>query len=700
MKKTLSILGLKLTFFLISVVSISASVSAQWVRRANGFQYRSDLSESIVYNSKLYTFLGFHDHVRHVESNSEVYDPATNSYTLLAPIPDTAAAMTHEKVVLIDNTVWLIGGRVGQNPGPLTSAIWIYNITTDSWSKGPELIDPATGDPIPWAAGGAVLLGRTLHIFGGFIINGCDNDQSKYHLTLDVDSWLANTSKPAEWKNKLAPLPIKRNHFSTVVLGGKIYAIGGQFGHDCEGGQEQPYSHVYDPATDTWTELPLLPNVRSHAEGGSFAIDGKIYLVGGQSDKGASTDRVTIFDPAGNNGAGSWMDDESLTLPYRYEGGTAKVINDLFIYSHGGETTSASPRKKTYTRTIYRNPVHKLGFSSGCLQLSANSGSSVKGNTLLFTIDSSKNYITSSGAAWLTVTKNAAGTATPNAVDIEITANTAGLAPGNYSSIITATGSGDGPDYTAATYCVNLTVTGNNQPTQTLEAETADLSGVKVATNHTDFSGTGFTDFIHLSDDYIEWSFNKVNAGVSLLTFRYTNAKEYDRPLQLEVNGVVVNSGLSFPSTGAWEEWAEVTTTVSLNAGTNTVRLTAIGYSGPNIDYLAYTNDNTAARPEKTVQKNNPISASADLLKAFVSPNPASGNARLVFTTSSALPVEAEIVDMLGKTYKKMKLYNTGSNSFNFSVRDLPSGIYIMRLMQGKNAKTTKFIVDNKSQLK
>lgn len=696
MKKKLFLVKWKITLLAISFISLSISSFAQWIRKANAFQSRSDLSESVIYNSKVYTFLGFYNRERDPDPTSEAYDPATDTYTLLAPIPE-GAAETHQRVVLVDNTVWLIGGRLGQNPGPLTSNVWIYNITSDSWSRGPQLKDPATGEPLLWAAGGAVLLGRTLHLFGGFVIDACDHDQSTYHLTLDVDTWLADKSKSAEWKNELTPLPIKRNHFSTVVLGGKIYAIGGQFGHDCGGGLEKPYSHVYDPATDTWKELPLLPNARSHAEGASFAIDGKIYIAGGQDENGASTDKVTIFDPAGNNGAGSWTDDLSLTLPKEYEGGTAKIINNTFIYSYGGELSSANPRKKTFTQTISRNPVYKLGFSSGCLQLNADSGSSVKGRTLLFTIDSTKEYTTSSDVNWLRVTKNAAGTATPNAADIEITANTAGLAPGNYSGTITATGSEAGTAYASATYCVNLTVKSVNAASQTLEAETAALDGAKVGDNHPDFSGTGFADYIHLTGDYIEWQVNRSEAGLALVSFRYSNGKEPDRPLQLEVNGVAINTNLSFPSTSTWTKWATVTVTAYLNAGANTIRLTAIGYSGPNIDYLTYTNDNSSAAVQRPGVEKSRVFATPNILKAYVSPNPASGNAKLILNTTSLLPINIEVIDISGKIYKQIKFSNTGANIFSFSVDDLSAGIYIIKIRQGNNFKTTKMIVQNRS---
>jgi uncharacterized repeat protein (TIGR02543 family) len=456
---------IKLHTFCLLLLLFQINVKAQWVRKADGLKPRSELGETIVYNSKLYTFVGFSDTARHAEPTSEVYNPSTNKWSYLASMPANTA-MTHQDVVLVDNTIWHIGGRVGQNPGPMSSLIWIYNISTNSWSKGPEIRDPATGTPMVIAASGSVLLGRTLHIFGGFTPTACNGDQDKYHLTLDVDSWLANPSLPARWENKLKPLPLKRNHLSTAVLGGKIYAIGGQLGHDCGGGPDVAYFHVYNPSTDTWTQLPSPPTARSHAEGSTFTIDGKIYVVGGQGTDDKSTKYVTTFDPAGNNGVGKWTEITSLTLPYIYEGLSAKVIGTTFIISHGSQGTSRYPKKLTYSRTITRYPVYKLGFPSECLNLNDSSASSLKGHTWLFTIDGTKTYTTSSNAAWLVVSKNATGTAVPNAVDIEVTADPSGLAPGTYTATVTATGTGSGIAYSSAALCVKLTVEDQTQPGQ------------------------------------------------------------------------------------------------------------------------------------------------------------------------------------------------------------------------------------------
>lgn len=702
MKKEIHTLRLQLFPFLIFLVLISASSPAQWTRKTDGLKTRSEVT-SVVFDSRLYTFLGFSNWELKPETTSEVYDPAANTWKLLASIP-AKASMTHQGVVLIDNTVWHIGGRVGQNPGPLTADIWIYNITANSWYKGPQLKNPATGNPLSWAAGGAVLLGRTLHIVGGFINTACNNDQSTYHLTLDVDTWLADTTKPAKWMNNLAPLPVKRNHFSTVTLGGKIYVIGGQLGHDCDGGLDKQYAHVYDPPADTWTQLPLLPAPRSHTEGGAFAIDGKIFIVAGQGNSGTSTNKVTIFDPAGNNGAGSWKDEASLALPKSYEGVSAKVIKNIFIYSHGGEGSSQNTRKSTYSRNIVRNPVYKLGFSSGCLNLAADPGTIVTGKTLLFTIDSIKNYTTSSNASWLTVTKNAVGIATQNAVDIEVTANTAGLAPGTYNGTITATGSATAPAYSKATYCVNLVVLNKTPSSQTYEAEKAVLKGVIVASGNSGYTGTGYADYQNSSGDYVQWTVSKSVTGVAFLHFRYANGSTSNRSLKLEVNGVTVSSNLSFPPTGAWTKWDSVSVSTTLNGGTNTVRLTAIGYNGPNIDYLSYSPNiddlSFSAGSSEAVQRqamnNRNLSVPSDVLIAHVLPNPASGSANLVLNTSSQLAVEVEIIDMAGRTCRKMKLFGSGRSSFNFSVRDLADGIYIIKARQGKKTATVKLIVNRK----
>jgi hypothetical protein len=57
--------------------------------------------------------------------------------------------------------------------------------------------------------------------------------------------------------------------------------------------------------------------------------------------------------------------------------------------------------------------------------------------------------------------------------------------------------------------------------------------------------------------------------------------------MDVSVNGTVVKAGQSFPGTANWDTWADASLTVPLNAGNNTIRVTATSANGaPNLDYL------------------------------------------------------------------------------------------------------------------
>jgi beta-galactosidase len=117
------------------------------------------------------------------------------------------------------------------------------------------------------------------------------------------------------------------------------------------------------------------------------------------------------------------------------------------------------------------------------------------------------------------------------------------------------------------------------------EAENATLSGAGVASNQSGYSGTGYADYQNASGDYVEWTINAPFSGTYGLAFRYA-LPSGSRPLELKVNGVVNVASLAFPVTGSWTTWAFITNSAGLYHGNNTVRLTAIGSSGGNIDYL------------------------------------------------------------------------------------------------------------------
>jgi len=119
------------------------------------------------------------------------------------------------------------------------------------------------------------------------------------------------------------------------------------------------------------------------------------------------------------------------------------------------------------------------------------------------------------------------------------------------------------------------------------EAENATISQGVAESNHTGFSGTGFVNYDNVAGSYVQWTVNAASAGSVTLTLRYANGTTANRPMSIMVNGTVVSPNLAFNPTANWDTWASQTVTVTLAAGTNTIRATATGATGgPNADYL------------------------------------------------------------------------------------------------------------------
>src|SRR5205814_9617764 len=144
------------------------------------------------------------------------------------------------------------------------------------------------------------------------------------------------------------------------------------------------------------------------------------------------------------------------------------------------------------------------------------------------------------------------------------------------------------------------------EPTR-YEAESATLSQATVASNHTGFSGAGFVDYTNVAGSSVQWTVNVSSAGTTKLSFRYANGSTADRPMDISVNGSLAMGGVSFPATANWDTWQTVTITATLNAGSNTIKATAVNATGgPNVDSLEA--DQTAAAPT-VPQAENPTTS-------------------------------------------------------------------------------------------
>ncbi len=280
----------------------------------------------VQYRDDLYAFNGFAKNIR-IEPSVERFDAATRTWGVVATTSVAqGTAMTHNGIVRVGKDVWLIGGRIGSHPGKVTDAVWIYDLDSGEFRKGPKL-------PVPGAGGGAALVNNRIHWFGGLDpLARCDVDR---HVVFDLDL------PSAGWQDitGVAAMPLPRNHFSTVTAGGLVYAIGGQNGHDGCPGQPRgnvAQVHRFDPVANDWVRLSDLPSVQSHAEPSTFVYEGHIYLVGGQS----SGDKVLRYLP----GEDEWK--QVATLPEPLLAPIARIVDGGLMVASGGAPNTSNPTAK------------------------------------------------------------------------------------------------------------------------------------------------------------------------------------------------------------------------------------------------------------------------------------------------------------------------------------------------------------------
>ncbi|HEX6358778.1 right-handed parallel beta-helix repeat-containing protein [Actinophytocola sp.] len=124
------------------------------------------------------------------------------------------------------------------------------------------------------------------------------------------------------------------------------------------------------------------------------------------------------------------------------------------------------------------------------------------------------------------------------------------------------------------------------------EAETspAVCTGT-IDTNWAGYSGTGFCNGTNAAGAHVQFTVDAAAAGTATVAVRFANGTTTTRPTDVVVNGTTVQS-TTFAGTGAWSTWATATLTLSLPAGSSTVRLNPTAAAGlPNIDYVDVTTD-------------------------------------------------------------------------------------------------------------
>ncbi|MCS7033264.1 MAG: hypothetical protein NZ561_04610, partial [Phycisphaerae bacterium] len=241
----------------------------QWTSNLATRPHRAKDQVAEVINGKLYVFGGvrYINNVRNFYDYTQIYDPATNRWTLGAPVPfKTAAAQT----ALIGGKVYLAGGITEGNV--TTNRAARYDPATNTWTNLANM--PGVGrNSAP-----AGTDGTRLYVFGGRV--GGDNPENPRSDIL-VYSPTSNT-----WQTLAQTLPVGRGGIvKAPFINGEFYLMGGETTSSVVGRVD-----AFNPSSGSFRRLPDMPTPRH----GIYPIlhNGAIHVPGGGATVGYSLSRV------------------------------------------------------------------------------------------------------------------------------------------------------------------------------------------------------------------------------------------------------------------------------------------------------------------------------------------------------------------------------------------------------------------------
>jgi N-acetylneuraminic acid mutarotase len=218
-----------------------------------------------------------------VVGSAEAYDPASDSWTTLAPMP--SPRFQSHGAAQIGGKIYVAGGRLCSCiPGGNTNSLFIYDVLTNTWSQGPNM-------PVNGSNGVSAAIDSKL-----YVLNGYDGGYR-------TDFWRFDPAT-ASW-TQLPSAPSPHVVGAAGVINGKLYVAGGE-----------PLSNrldVYDPQTNAWTQGADLPVGWQHMGAGTRGS--QLFLFGGATSDGTGPNGLSTRAAVYNADQNKWFDLPSLSTP-------------------------------------------------------------------------------------------------------------------------------------------------------------------------------------------------------------------------------------------------------------------------------------------------------------------------------------------------------------------------------------------------
>jgi plastocyanin/N-acetylneuraminic acid mutarotase len=328
-----------------SLVSSNLSSSGNyWTPAAPMIVNRSFSAVAALNNGSVLVAGGFAGAVPNSSiASAEMYNPTTNKWTMIAPMPvGTAGA----RAATLNNGDVLVAGGLG-NKGLLTTC-QLYEPSTNTWSLTGNLTKATFDEQIVVLNNGNVL------VIGGDFSGGENNATQIYNPSSGT------------WSDA-APQPIARADMIVVKLSnGNILVAGGHTAN-----APTLLSEIFDPTTNTWTPTKSLVTPGGDS-GGVLLKNGDVLMVGGYTTYNDSDNSAQYLYTAQlfNITTGAWNLTGDMNYPRGEIGLSTVLMNNGEVLVPGG---NYQPETGQDTAEVY-NPATGRWSMAGTMSVDRGSG--------------------------------------------------------------------------------------------------------------------------------------------------------------------------------------------------------------------------------------------------------------------------------------------------------------------------------------
>lgn len=222
------------------------------------------------YHGRIYAFGGGGPNFKSLNS-AVFYDPAASQWQACRDMPTLRSGAV---TAVIDNAIYVMGGGFKQKDGMFRflTTVEIYHPETDTWTTGPDLLQPHDYPAV-------ATLDNQIYVLGGH-----HPDATKAGPKTDpgFDFCERLDIATGQWQS-IAPLPTPRFAAAGITLNNKVYAMGG-VAFRPEGFHNFSVAECFDPASGTWSTAQELRLPWPAAGLGAATLNGQVHIFGGYSD--------------------------------------------------------------------------------------------------------------------------------------------------------------------------------------------------------------------------------------------------------------------------------------------------------------------------------------------------------------------------------------------------------------------------------